>query len=350
MSYSNLSNKSPRSKRSAQETGIALLMAIFIVALASIIVVDLAYSGYLGSRLSAVTTRSLQAEYLLKSAVNFARAIIKEDNTPEDAPQDTWASFISGQPVPLELLGIQGSGILVSIEITPEEAKFPLRSILTRSGGEVDKKWRDAALRLFKKLGFDDDKDELDQTKQFSDRHFISDELVALLIDYMDADNDSYDDPAFAQGVEGDLSEEIFANDRIKRVGELANIPGFTPSRLRKLTPLVTVFGRGVVNINLAHSYVLQSLHEDIDQSQADAIIAFRKEQPFDDNNRRDELANIIGEDTYNDISSMLDVRSRWFQVLAKVDYGTSVYFMRAYLSKADEGELPVIRSVELFY
>ncbi len=336
----------------SSERGIALLLAIFVVALASILVVDLAYTSYLGSRLSSITTKSLQAEYLLKSAVNFARTLIKEDTSPEDAPQDNWASFIAGQVVPMNLLGIDTPGVTVSIEITPEEAKFPLRSILTRNGGEVDVKWRDAAMRLFQKLGFDDDLTEVDQTKLFPEKHFKSDELVAVLIDYMDTDKDSYEDQTggFTRGFEGELAEEVFANERLKRIGELANIPGFTPARLRKLSPLVTVFGRGVLNINLASSVILESLHEDIDKSQAEAIVNFRNSQPFDDNNRRDELTNIIGEETYNAISSMLDIRSRWFQVLAKVDYGTSTYFMRAYLSKADEGELPIIRSVELFY
>jgi type II secretory pathway component PulK len=45
----------------------------------------------------------------------------------------------------------------------------------------------------------------------------------------------------------------------------------------------------------------------------------------------------------------MTTVESKWFQVLAKIDYQTSTYFMRAYISRNKSGELPEIRSIELF-
>ena len=320
------------------------------MALGSIIVVDLAYTSYLGARLSSATTRSLQAEYLLKSAVNVARVMLKEDTTPEDAQQDSWGTFLSGQAVPPQLLGIGDTALQISMEITAEESKFPLRAIVN-SDGSVEKKWRDAAARLFRSFGIDED-GEVDHTRVFPERNFVSEELVALLIDYMDKDSDSYDDGgSFAPGVESDIADDLFPNERLKRVGELASIPGFTPGRLQKLTPLITIFGpSNVININLAHPKVIQSLHEDISEAQTKAILEFRKAQPFDENNRADELSAILGDEIYGEIRSMLTVHSKWFQVLAKVDYSTSVYFMRAYISESNDGELPVIRSVELFY
>lgn len=331
------------------EFGIALLIVMFVVALASIIVVNLTYSAYLAGRLNNATLRSLQAEYLLKSAVNFARVLIQEDTTTEDSSQDLWAGFISGQAIPLELLDIKEPGMSIEIEITPEETKIPLREILTREGGEVNKKWRGVIARLFKNLGFDED-NQGDHTYIFKDKIFNADDLVTLLIDYQDADSESYDDQGeFTSGYENEVPEGVFSNRRLKRIGELANIPGFTPSRVRQLTPLVTVFGVGRININLAPRVILQSLHEDITDSHVEAIMDFRRSQPFDDSNKNTELRSILGDDIYNDILTLVDVKSRWFQVLAKVDYGTSTYFMRSFVSKADQGELPVIRSVELF-
>ncbi|MCB0339049.1 MAG: type II secretion system minor pseudopilin GspK [Bdellovibrionales bacterium] len=333
-----------------QERGLALLLALFIVALASIIVVNLTYSSFLGARLNDATAKGLQAEYLLKSTVNVARAIIKEDTSPEDTLQDSWGLFVNSQAVPAEMLGINEPNVSIELEISPENSSFPLRSLLQSTRGPVEPKWRDATVRLFQLLGFDEDGQE-DQTGLFPGRVFTSEELVSVLIDAMDSDSDSY--PGDAQsppGIEGELAENPFTNSLLKRVGELVNVPGFTPARMRKLSPLATVFDGGRVNINLAPPIVLKSLHEDIGDAEVDAIMALRKETPFDDVNRRTELSNIIGSDVYEDISTMIDVKSRWFRILAKVDYGSATYFMRAYVSKSsEEGELPVIRSVELF-
>lgn len=292
----------------------------------------------------------MQAEYLLKSAVNIARILIKADVSAEDGPQDLWGKFSNGAPIPLELLGIQQPNTSVALEIRPEESKIPLRALVPISGGEPDLKWRGVLSRLFKNLGFDDD-DQEDQTGYFPGRRFSADEMVANLIDYMDQDKESYNPGDFAMGIEKDLPADIFPNTRMSRVGELRAIPGFTPARIRKLEPLVTVFGNSRINLNLAPAVVLRSLSDDFGEKEVEEITAFRKseEGPFTFENQKEKLSEIIGEQAYDRVNTMISVESRWFQVLAKVDYGTTTYFMRAFLSKEGSGELPQIRSVELF-
>jgi len=324
-------------------------MVLFVVALATIVVVNLTYSSFLGARLNSATMRNLQAEYLLKSTINFARSLLKEDDTLEDGIQDIWGVFINSQVIPGEMLGVDIPNLHIELEITPENMKMPLRAMLRGGRGSVDDVWRDAVVRLFQSLGFDDD-NEKDHTGHFKNRVFNSQELVSVLIDYMDKDNESYGgDTNFPPGVESDLDENTFANARIKRIGELVNVPGFTPTRMRKLSPLATVFDNNRININLAPPIIIEALHEDIGRAEVDAIVAFRKETPFDAVNKNSELSNIITSEVFSDINIMVDVKSSWFQVLAKVVYGSSTYFMRSYLSKSQNGELPTIRSVELF-
>lgn len=337
---------------SSKQRGIAIIMVLFVVTLASIIVLSLTYTTFLSSRANEITQKSLRAEYLLKSAINLARVLLQEDKTPEDSTDDLWGKFSSGQAVPLQLLGIEEPNVAIELEIRPEEAKLPLRALLNATGDKADERFRGIFSRLFKKLGFDDDH-EKDQTGIYKDRVFTGDEMIANLVDYMDANSESYGEPGFASGIEGDgqIPKDYFPNTKINRTGELSLIPGFTPNRLRKLMPLVTVFGNNQVNINLAPKLVIESLHEEIDDSQADSIIAFRNSEagPFDNFNRNEELTKILGEAIYRSVSPYLAVNSRWFQVLAKVDYGQTSYFMRSYLTKGARGELPVIRSVELF-
>ncbi len=333
------------------DAGIALILVIFVIALASILVVNLTYSSFLASRQGVQYEQGIKAEYILKSAVNVARVLIKEDKTVEDGPQDVWAKFISGAAVPAELLGITEPNIVVSLEITPEEGRLPIRSLLSSPSAPPDKRWSKSTQCLLTRLGFDEDK-EVDHTGLFPQKHFNASELTSNLIDYMDENNDSLKEPDFAPGIEGELPTGTFANERIKRVGELATIPGFSPARLRKLTPFLTVFTNWPrININFAPKVILECLDEDVTSSQVEQIIAFRSgpEGPFSNANLKATLSGIVGDTTYDKISPTITVESKWFQVIAKVDYRTSTYFLRAYVTEGDTENLPKIRSVELF-
>ncbi|MCB0320509.1 MAG: general secretion pathway protein GspK, partial [Bdellovibrionales bacterium] len=324
------------------ERGVALIIVLGLISLTTILVTQLTYSATLDMRLHLMAKRSLEAEYLLKSAVNLGRALIKEDTSPEDAYQDTWAQFRDGLEIPRELLQVEDPSVRVELEIRPEESKIPIRSLL--SGRSANSRWRDVFARLFQKLGFDEDEEE-DQTGLFPGRVFKADELVANLIDYMDPDSDPYQVDDFAQGIESESLKDAFPNRPIRWLGELNGVPGFTTNRIRLMQPFLTTFGSGRrVNINLAPRAVLESLHPEIGTEEVDAILAFREEQPFDNTNRKTELGLIIGESTYDDITTMITVESRWFQLLAKVDYGASSSFMRAYVVQGNSGELPILR------
>lgn len=338
------------------EGGMALLIVVFVVALCSIIVVNLSQSSFRESRINNAALKRVQAEYLLKSAINFARVLLSKDASLDvDSPKDIWATFLKGQAIPVpEVLGINEPGLNIEMEIQAEDQKFPIRGLI--AGGTVNKKLRDALVRLFKSptLDFDNDTEEVDHTKLFSGRHLKSEELVSLLIDYMDADSDSYSDPDgdFIEGLEGELPENTFANTGVKRIGELATIPGFTPARLRKLDPLITVFASNQINVNLAPPVILRAILDIDDDVVAQILQKRESDEPIKNINLDLFDDQILSSSDYSVYGSLLRTSSQWFQILAKVDYSTSTYFMRAYVSRnqGDDGsKLPVIRSVELF-
>ena len=337
------------------DRGVALMLVVFMVALATILVMSVASSSYLGSRRELASARALQAEYLLKSALNIAIALIKEDTSPEDGFQDpTWGPFVNGRAIPGELLELPQPNIQIELEIRPEETKIPIKTLLPSSlSGGPDPIWRGVLTRLFQNLGFDEDKEQ-DHTGLFPQRVFGAEEMVANLVDYMDRDNESYQDAngAFASGIEGELPADTFPNQQIKRVGEIANIPGFTPARVQRLLPLLTGFGDGRrVNINLAPKVVLKSLSAGMSDQNVEDIIAFRMSEqgPFTLHNKTTELAALLGDTLSNEVNSYLDVEAKWFQIIAKVDYGTSTFFLRGYVQETQTGQLPIVRSTELF-
>jgi general secretion pathway protein K len=339
-----------------KERGVALIIVTMLVALASILVVNLAYSTNLAANQSAAFQRSIQAEYLLKSAINLARVLLHADKSPEDSTKDLWGMFLNGAPIPLDVLGLPDNSIKIELEIRPEDSKLPLASLIPAGASIPDPKWRDAFSLLFQDplLGFAQDKEE-DHTGRYPQRIFTPEEMLGMLLDYMDADKESY----VPGGIEGDgvLPEGICSNQPAKRLSELSVLPGFPPSRIRKLIPLISAISSvgGIttrVNINLAPSIVLRALHPRIDQSVVNSILAFRasEEGPFTSQNLVSKLSEFIGDqDAVNTLQTMVWSESRWFQVIAKVDYGTSLFFARAYISKGRYGDVPEIHSLELF-
>lgn len=330
------------------DRGVALIMVLFIVALATVLVTQITYESTLRMRTSLMVQRSLQAEYLLKSTINFARALIREDTSPEDGPQDTWGRFKDGIGIPGDLLGLSDRSVRLFLEIRPEEGKLPIRHLVRGSGVQVI--WRDILVRFFERMGFDED-GEADHTGLFPDRVFDSREMVANLIDYMDRDQESYRADDFVNGIEDAIEEDYFSNRSIRRISELSLIPGFTPNRVRKIRPFVSAFGRPVININFVPRVVLESLTEEIDPGEAEALIDFREgpDGPFTDVNKVQQIETLAGREAWLEIASITKTDSAYFQALAKADYGASTYFGRAIIIQNNDGEIPSLHSLELY-
>lgn len=326
----------------------ALLLVVFVVTLASILVVNLTYSVFLEARLNTATEKGIAAEYVLKSALNVARVVLKNDNSNEDSEKDIWAIFARGAPVPPEWLGMNEPNVVVTLELRPESSKM---SIKPAQGNDVNTARRDALVKLFQLLQFDDDNDP-QPFGPFAGKVFNSKDMVANLIDYIDADKESYAEGDF-RGVDAEMPEGVFPNvGNIMYLNELQLIPGFTPARVERLIPFVTTYGSEKVNINFAPLFVLQSLDPDLDESLAQALIDFRTSGngPFEVSNLTNQLRTVLGNDDLADrLPSRVTTTSDWFQVIAKVDYGVSNYFLRAYLVRNATKELPKIKWVELF-
>jgi type II secretory pathway component PulK len=335
-----------------REAGIALILVILMIALATALVVALTDSTYVAMRLNAAAERRVKAEYILKSAVNLARVLIKGDKTPFDDPrEDAWMQFIDGGEVPGAFIGINEPNVRIQLQITSEGGKIPIRKLVP--SGSADVLQRDCILRLFKALGFDNDQQEVDQTGLFQGRHFKSDELVANLIDYMDSDSDSYSAAGFAQGIEGNLpTTNPFRNEPIDSLAsELGSIPGFTPARVQRLIPLLTVSSSTRINVNAAPKEVIMALSSDIDDPEAQAIVDFRNPAnggPFTDTSWTTDLTRLAGSSDPN-ITNLATFKGTYFEVLSKVDYGTSYFMARAILSATNPGELPELRGLDLF-
>ncbi len=333
-------------------------MVIFMIVITSALLVSLTDSTYISMRLNRATEQRLKAEYILKSAVNVSQVLIKSDTTQYDDPQqDLWMKFVEGAELPGELVGVTEPNVRVSLLIASEKGKIPLLSVLSSSG--VDPAWRNVLVALFENLGFDNEQqNRANSSASTPSKTYSSKEMVVNLIDYLDVDKDSYSSSDFqAQGIEGELpTGEEFRNDRVMEsiASELGSIPGFTPDRVQRILPFVSIRTRDTININAASLEVLQALIKGTDASanpgEAQQLIACRDPAqggPFNQN-FASQMSACIDSNVANTIKPKLVAQGDVFSVIAKVDYGITTFMASANL-KSVNGRLPTIENFLLY-
>lgn len=345
---------SPSSLSISRQRGVALMLVIFVVSMASILTVSLTRSSFVTSRYQQSARQRLQAEYLLKSALNFSRALISTDLGDSDPPRDKlWGMFSQGNAVPLEMLGVSIPQAVLSLEIRAEDGKLPIQQLKDSgsmsAGLDLFLKWRGVFEKFFNLLGFDSD----GETAKFGPTKgeaCTSQQTVANLIDYMDADNDSYDGGgSFASGIESRLGDEKFPNREPDKLADLLAVPCFSEARLRKMASHVMVLAKTTVNVNYASRLTLEALDPQLNSDGAKAIVDYvNKTGPFNKDTYDSVLPDMMP--NFADLRArLIGYRTRYFQIVAKLQIGDRSYFMRANVSKPPPGEreMPAVLSYE---
>jgi type II secretory pathway component PulK len=344
-----------------QSKGVALLLALFAVTLASALSIFIGNKTYFQSKLHIQSLQRIKAEYLLKSALNVARVLVSQQTATisADPPRDTWGQFTQGVTLPAQFLGVTEPNLSLGLEISPENGKLSLATIKYSPGSSasvlnIDRRWRKIFADLFRVLGFDND-GQADLTGKFRGKVFKSNELVANLIDYVDADGESFpSDEGIPQGIESSLPKGFFPNKPISQISELSNIPGFTAKRIEILTPFVTVEKEQSdrININATTPQVLLALYPDANINSIQQVITYVRgpEGPINKTTIDRELPKFIN---YNAANSILTDTSKKIQVIARVQFGATRYFLRAIIDKENNAStsssLPTVSRIEFF-
>ena len=340
--------RQPHNRCSIQrpQRGVALLMVVFMIALASALLISLTDSTYVAMRLNSAAEHRIKAEYILKSAVSVAQVLLKTDITSYDDPQqDAWMAFADGREVPGDMLGLTEPNIRVTLMIASKSGKIPL-AMVWQASNPTATTWRDIVTALFRILGFDT---PAPNTNTSSSAPFVNaEEMVANLIDYLDLDQTNYQQNGFASGVEANLPDDVqFRNGGTidSLASELASIPGFTPGRIQKILPFVYVSIKSVreVNLNAAPYEVVAAM---TDSTSAVQLLAYRQNQgPF--KNVVSDLQN-CGVTITGPRSGIFSVSGTLYEVIAKVEYGTAAFMASAELSGAS-GKLPTITNFQVY-
>jgi general secretion pathway protein K len=310
---------SGRNRAFNRRRGIALVLALLVLTVLTILAVQLSFTTNVEVQISQNYLEGLQCYYALKAGLNYSKVLLKLDATADakrgsvyDALTETWAQ----QP---EAVEVGGASVVIRLE--DEERRFNLLRLVDGQGNPVH-----AAKAAFQRL--------LDALE------IKDDTVVDRIVDYMDANQDgSYEADA--------------KNSRMYTTEELFRIPGLTLELLvgseeqLGFLPYVTVWGGNQININTASKIVLMSLSDQITADLADNIIEYR--QSTDENNEPRNfktIAELLQVENFPpellpQIASSVTVSSRTFSAAIIANCGGISTGARAVLERSP-GDAPV--------
>lgn len=228
--------------RRTQQRGVALVTAVLIVALATLLAVDVGFKGYLDQRRTANAFALDQSFEVALGGEAWASDALRRDKLQSSKTDDfteAWATPIP--PIPLEDIGGEFEGQLEDLQ-----GRFNLNNLVRYDGsgqGTVD---TDAVERLQRLLEF------LEMEPKWA----------KIMADWIDTDNN----PQFPDGAEDTVYTGLSpayrtANMPITRTSELLALPEFGIDRYKKLAPFVTALPAGTpINLCTASPEVLDAI------------------------------------------------------------------------------------------
>ena len=237
--------------RRADERGIALLLTLLVLTLLVALILEFDAEARREYREAAAFRDNFKATVLARAAVQAARGTLQQDLVKDkqagqffDGPTDLWALPIRDYAI--------GDGLLTA-QIEDERGKLNLND-LAAGGDAIAKKAR------------------VQRVKRLFELMQIAPDLVDAIVDWVDQDETP--EPAGAESSYYQTLRPSYraANAPLQTLLELRLIKGMTPDIIAKLSKLVTVYpqeGQSKVNLNTAHSLVLQSLDPSITQGVA---------------------------------------------------------------------------------
>ncbi|MCW8830848.1 MAG: type II secretion system minor pseudopilin GspK [Gammaproteobacteria bacterium] len=302
--------------RSSQR-GVALITALLIVALATVISVELSTRLQLDIRRTSNVIASDQAMLYLMEAEYWSRRILKSDREDNDFDHlgEDWAMEIP--PLPVEGGSIQG-------KLSDLQACFNLNSLYQ------DNKKNILAQDRFKRL------------MQYLEEPTGAD-LSQAIIDWIDTNPDTEIPDGAEDGYYLNLERPYRnAGQAIQSLSELRLIKGFEEdASIQQSKDWLCAFGLDApINVNTAPAEVLKSLAANIGDDTVANIIEQRKEEPSETLQgflSTYKLSEIIKE------TDGLSVSSDYFLLETEANIGQARTLMYSIIQRNKDGETEVL-------
>jgi len=290
------------------QRGIAVVLAMGVVAFAAIAATAVLVSQSTWSRRAELTANHVQAQAVLQAGADWARALLSDDRRINNVDHlgEPWALKLPPMRVENgELLG----------QIVDQQGLFNLNNLVTE--GKINLVQLAHLRRLLAMLGLPDEladalADWIDEDQQPQPRYGAEDEYYLAL------------NPAY-----------LAANRPLTDLDELALVRGFDDNVQARLRPYVTALPRLTpVNVNTASPEVLSAVIQGLDLANAEILVAQRNRAYYrsvDDFLKRLPSATEV---TANGLS----VSSDYFMATLRVSIGDAQARGKALLARGSTG------------
>jgi general secretion pathway protein K len=282
-----------------RQAGLALLMAMLIVIIATTVAVSIVHEEKFTIRKTAHVDLMDRAGLYAFGLEDWAQIYLREDRKDSDIDSldENWATNIPGLP-------IEGGYLAGFIE--DEQARFNINSLV---GSEI-------AVTRFKRL---------------CDNLEVDDSFIPALMDWVDADLDI----RYPDGMEENYETYRVANREMADISELMLVEKVDQEIYEKLKPHITALPTPTtLNINTMSATVFESLGESLDVNK---FIEERESEPYDSVEEFVERlqipVNIEG----------LSVDTRYFRAHGQVVQGEQTLNMASLVYRDDKGKTLVI-------
>jgi general secretion pathway protein K len=244
-------------RTSQRQHGVAILVALVLMALVTIIAYDVWFAGALEQRRSfSVLSIEQGFQYGLGGEALAAVALQRDlQQSKQDYTAEEWAA-------PFPPFQIDAGEVQVGLE--DMQARFNLNNLIDPKTGNADQDMVDQFRRLLEILG-------------------LEAKWAGLMVDWLDADLQ----PSFPDGAEDPTYTALAPpylppNGPITSTTELLALPGFGIERYRKIQPFVAALPVGTaINVCTAPGEVLDSLSATIRQFDANFLATQRRSKCF---------------------------------------------------------------------
>ena len=290
------------------QRGVAIVMAIIVVAIGTMIAVGLTWRQTLDLRRTESALAADQGLMYVQGAEAWAADILRQDlvDSPDsDNLGEQWA--IELPPLPVDGGAIRG-------RLDDLQGRFNLNNLIGSDGKESL-----LARRQLERLLVSVEADPA---------------LAGAVIDWLDPDTELRF-PSGGEDVVYSDAEPPYrtANSMITSTSELMAVAGFDREIYRRLAPYITVLPAGTkLNVNTASDVVLASLSDNIDLATATSMIEERGDAEFVDIDATFE--GLVEPDVLQEIDGV----SEHFLLTATVTLGSNQLTMRSVLQRDRSG------------
>ena len=285
--------------RPKRQRGLALLMAMLIVVIATTIAVSIVHEEKFTIRKTAHIQRMDRASLYAVGLEDWAQLYLKEDREESkiDSLDENWAIGVPGLP-------IEGGYLAGYLE--DEQAKFNLNSLVLS----------EIALNRFRRL---------------CDNLEVDDSFIPALLDWIDEDFDI----RYPDGMEENYEDYRVGNREMVDISELMLVQNVTPEMYEKLQPHITALpGTSTLNVNTMSEMIFLTLAPDLDVTE---FIKQREEEAFES---VDQFVERLQEPV--DIDG-LSVDTLYFRAYGQVVQGEQVFNLRTLIYRDAQGKTRVM-------